>query len=385
MAQTVGTSNKLLNKGGVVYLLCFFTLVNLSGAQELNYSVEKDLNSEKYGQISIEGINEQTINVLLQKDLSEDQWATFFNVRVKGASRVMLGSYEVNAGKPSFRPRFLPDQSASYEITFSSRSLKAFAPAHHDSREYVWTVRFDELNEGTNEIVEIFPYGELLPVNILRLYVHFSNPVNFDNPHKYIRIEGGNGELVKEPFVELEEGLWSSDRRRLTLLIHPGRIKRKVGPNMTMGEVFKVGEFYKLIVTSDWDLEENYVKSFQIVAAIRSTIDVESWKLSTPTKRTTENLIIRTDRLLDKALSERLLSILDPNGNSVPGQFFYSSEKSNITFTPEQTWIDGNYAIDIDPKLEDVCGNTPLTVFDVEGEGSKEKSQNLRIQFKVGK
>jgi len=368
-----------------VYLLCFFAFVTSSSAQELNFSVEKDLKSERYGQISIEGINEQTIDMLLQKDLSDKQWSSFFEVRVIGASRAMLGSYEVIAGKPSFRPRFVPDQNVSYEIAFSSQSLRTLAPTHHDSREYVWTVSFDELNEGRNEIVEISPKEDLLPANILRLYVHFSNPVNFDNPHKYIRIERRNGELVKEPFVEMEEGLWSTDRRRLTLLIHPGRIKRNVGPNMTMGEVFEAGKSYKLVVSSEWNLEEDYVKSFQITAAVRSTIDVESWKVLSPKEGTVENLRIRTDKLLDKALSERLLSILDEEGNIVPGQFVYRSEESNLTFTPEQPWLDGNYVINIDPKLEDVCGNTPLTVFDVEGEGLKEKNRDLRIQFKSSK
>ncbi|MEP5613212.1 MAG: hypothetical protein ABJP45_13235 [Cyclobacteriaceae bacterium] len=383
MAQTVKNSNTSFSRGGTICLLCFFILVLPSSSQELSYSVEKDFNNERYGQIFIEGINEQTIDLLLQKGLSDSQWASFFKVNVAGATRLMLGSYEVYEGKVSFRPRFLPDQTVSYEIAFSSPSLKALSPTHLDTREYKWTVGFEELYEEINEVVEVFPKTDLVPANLLRLYVHFSNPVNFENPHKYIRIETNEGKLVEEPFVEMEQGLWSSDRRRLTLLIHPGRVKRNVGPNLTMGEVFEVGKSYNLIVSGEWNLEKDYVKSFQVAAAIRSTIDVKFWKVLPPKIGTIQNLTIETDKLLDNALSERLLSILDKTGKTVSGQFVYNSEASNLTFTPDQVWSAGNYAINVDPRLEDVCGNTPITVFDVEGEGSKEKNPDLRIQFRT--
>ena len=39
-----------------------------------------------------------------------------------------------------------------------------------------------------------------------------------------------SGQAVADPFLELDEELWSTDGRRFTLLFDPGRIKRGLKP-----------------------------------------------------------------------------------------------------------------------------------------------------------
>src|SRR3989442_14659761 len=57
------------------------------------------------------------------------------------------------------------------------------------------------------------------------------------------------GKTVVEPWRRTE--LWSADSRRLTLWIHPGRIKRGVGPREQEGPVLEPGRKYVLLIGAD--------------------------------------------------------------------------------------------------------------------------------------
>ncbi len=381
MVEAIKSINFLFDKGGSLYLLSFFFLLNFGRSQEIVY--DKNVISATYGQITIKGLNESVVTNLRNKNLTSKQWSTFFKITVESSTRPMLGTYSTKEDKIHFKPRFLPDPEISYETTFSSASLNLIIPDYPIDEDVVSIINFNELGSRPNQVVKVFPESDQLPANILRFYIHFSNPADFQNPFDYIRIENENGDVIAEPFVEMEEGLWSIDRKRLTVLIHPGRIKRNVGPNMTIGEVFEEGESYQLVVSEKWNLKEKFIKPFKITSALRTEIDVENWEVEIPDAGTTDQLIIRTNRLLDNALSERLIEVRDENGAKVNGDFRYKAVDDLLIFKPEYRWVSKDYLIDVNPKLEDVSGNTPQSVFDIEGEGSKEKNKKFELRFSV--
>ena len=50
----------------------------------------------------------------------------------------------------------------------------------------------------------------------------------------------------------------------------------------------------------------------------------------------------------------------------------------------QQNWKKATYAIEVDPKLEDVSGNTPVDLFDLEGAGRSIGSKDpLMVYFQV--
>ena len=49
-------------------------------------------------------------------------------------------------------------------------------------------------------------------------------------------------------FVEIEHGLWDPRQTRLTVLLHPGRIKRGVAPGERLGPPLRAGRSYRLVV-----------------------------------------------------------------------------------------------------------------------------------------
>jgi hypothetical protein len=349
-------------------------------SQEISISVDKNIESPTYGLISILGLSQETLDELAKEELADKNWTIFFNVRVVDASQPMMGAYEIASEAITFQPRFLPDPNISYEVSFSSNGLKTLFPKTRETQEFSATVSFDEAFKSP-KVEAVFPTSQLLPANMLRLYVQFSSPMGLKNPYEYIRIVREDNVGIKEPFVEMEEGLWSRDRTRLTLLIHPGRIKRGVGPNITQGEVFEEGQSYRLEISDEWGLDSDHVKQFKITESVRSTIDLKEWEIMAPNSESSEILTIKTKKMLDKAIGERMVSVIDENGSQIKGLFHYNSVNMTLSFIPEQKWNATRYSILVNPRLEDVCGNTPMSEFDVEGNRKTVGGQLLELSF----
>src|SRR5262249_16853144 len=75
-------------------------------------------------------------------------------------------------------------------------------------------------------ITAVYPSSNRLPENTLRLYIHFSGEVARGDVYRHLKLVRDDAVEVKEPFLELDEELWSADGTRLTVLFHPGRVKR---------------------------------------------------------------------------------------------------------------------------------------------------------------
>lgn len=388
MVNPIGGKLFFRTRGGILCLLSFLLLLSSFSAQKIVCTVNQDVWSGKYGQVTISGLGKE-IEQFRTTTFSNKEWAQFYTVKVEGATRPMLGSYEVTDTDLIFKPRFLPDPQVSYEVNFSSDAVRKFVTDFSLDVESSWVIRFERAAAHSAEVLGIFPQSDVLPANILRLYVEFSEPMSFENPHAFILIEDQDGRPVMGPFVEIEEGLWNANRTRLTLLLHPGRIKRGVGPNMTQGEIFKQNQKYSLKISSAWNagtgdgLKESFTKTFVIAEAMRTIIDIESWKIDTPIAGTNQPLVVQTNRLLDKALAERMIFVIGSDGNLVKGKFEYDGSESSLSFNARRLWRAGAYQLKINPKLEDVCGNTPVNVFDLEGSGEKVIKENLGLAFTI--
>ena len=82
----------------------------------------------------------------------------------------------------------------------------------------------------------IYPTAAELPVNLLRVYVHFSAPMSEGWAARAIRVSREDtGETLDDVFLPPEPELWDPERKRLTMLLDPGRIKRGLVPNLEFG------------------------------------------------------------------------------------------------------------------------------------------------------
>jgi hypothetical protein len=226
-------------------------------------------------------------------------------------------------------------------------------------------------NEPPTRVTAISPSGERLPANLLKIYVWFSRPMREGREvHERIRLFDGAGREIDAPWRDLE--LWNADATRLTLFIHPGRIKQGVNLREEFGPVLQPGERYVLVVGADLrdargvPLGKQLRHTFTASEEVRSRVDIAKWQLTVPQARFREPLSIRFDRPLDSQMALRCLHVRDAAGERFSGTVRISGDQRSATFVPGKAWQPQPYQLHVEPHLEDLSGNTPERAFDDE-------------------
>ena len=152
------------------------------------------------------------------------------------------GRFLVRDGAIWFAPRFPFADGVSYSVLVESGG-------DADSVD-VWEIRRpDPEVSSTTEVVAIYPTAAELPVNLLRMYVHFSAPMSEGWAARAIRVtRADTGEMLDEVFLPPEPELWDPEHKRLTMLLDPGRIKRGLVPNLEFGYPLAEGTTVRISV-----------------------------------------------------------------------------------------------------------------------------------------
>jgi hypothetical protein len=203
------------------------------------------------------------------------------------------------------------------------------------------------------------------------------------------------GREVTGAFLALDQELWDPERRRLTLLFDPGRVKRGVRTNLESGAPLVAGRRYRLVVDDAWKdgegapLASGAELAFDVGAADRRSPDPDRWHLTSPTAGSREALRVVFGESLDHALAARMLSVYDARGTRLAGVTSLVGNDSMWTFVPERPWADGEHTLRVDSALEDIAGNSVAQVFDADrsadttGARTVEGESVKRIPFRV--
>jgi len=223
---------------------------------------------------------------------------------------------------------------------------------------------------------KVFPTAETLPENTLRLYLQFSGPMARGDAYKHIKLFRENGKQVIDPFLELDEELWSGDGKRFTLFFDPGRVKRGLKPREEMGPALEENGKYTLVIDAKWDDENGaplkgpYRKSFSVGPPDDAPIDPAKWKLVPPVftdSKATPRLTVAFEKSLDVALAKRMLSLVGPDGKRIDAEVTVTDDGKNCWLrTPKDAWPLGEYKLVIDTRLEDPCGNRVGRAFEID-------------------
>ena len=294
-----------------------------------------------------------------------------------------------------FRPKFPPAPGLELRVTFNRSAWTGLSP--YDAGSDVtarWTV--PELTRApTTRVEAVFPSGTpgttasrttAVPSNLLRLYVHFSAPMSAHAVLPHIELLDDSGTAVPVAFVGIPGGLWDPERRRLTLLVHPGRVKRGVGPNQAMGPVFEEGRRYRLRIESqalDADglpLVETFDHEILVGSPDVQPPDPERWQLDLP-KDPQDALRVRLLQPADHALLERLPWVEGPDGRPIPVDPLASADGLTLTLTSQRGWAPGRHTLVIPPELEDPAGNRPGRRFEEAGQDARGPGEEVRVVF----
>jgi hypothetical protein len=220
------------------------------------------------------------------------------------------------------------------------------------------------------EVTQVYPSNDVLPENLLRFYVCFSNPMRRGRAQANIEILGPDGKPAPDVFYRAPVELWDRSMTCLTVLLDPGRLKRGVGPNRILGPPLKASQRYTLAVGPDMidvygrPLREGFSKSFTVSEADRAPIDITAWKIRPPTVDSHEPLEVVFPTALDWAQLWHGITVASADREQMSGRIEVDRGETRWHFTPDVPWRVGAHSVHVSPDLEDACGNTPYAPFD---------------------
>jgi hypothetical protein len=220
------------------------------------------------------------------------------------------------------------------------------------------------------DVAHVFPSCGILPENLLRFYVCFSNSMQRGRALDEISLLDPDGQPLADALYRPPVELWDRTMRCLTVLLDPGRLKRWVGPNVALGPPLKAGQEYTLEIGSGMvdqhgcSLGESFRKHFRVSDPVRQRIAVQNWKVLPPATGSREALVLSFPSPLDWALLLRTITVQSRDGSVIDGRIVVDKGERRWSFTPKSSWSPGVYHIRVGPELEDVCGNDIAGPFD---------------------
>jgi hypothetical protein len=331
--------------------------------------------------VDVVGLSAAQLEALAAFTGSPDEWAAVFSLRVVPSRGVpaaeqpaVLGSYAVVDSVLRFEPRFPLARGVRYLAVFEPSALPALsgAPGGPPAAVRQTLLLPQPRRAEAAAVAHVFPSADRLPENLLKFYLHFTAPMSRGGVYQYIHLVGPGGKEVDVPFLELDEELWDSEGRRLTLFLDPGRIKRGLKPREEAGPVLEEGKAYTLVIDRAWPdadgepLWLDYRKTFTAGSPDDVCPDPQKWQIDAPPAGTTAALAVTFPEPLDHALLQHSLRVTDAEGRSVAGQTQVRRGETAWQFTPEQPWRTAAYRLVIDTRLEDLCGNRIGRPFEVD-------------------
>ena len=351
--------------------------------------------------IEVAGLTAEDLDALRTGDLTVDAWAELLRVTVAqedgdddGGLKIppVLGSYAVgDDGLLRFSPMFPLDPGRPYSVRFDPARLPGRESAATDPTVAVVALPKPDVTP-TTVVDRIFPSGDRLPENQLKLYLHFSAPMSNVDGLEYLSLRDARGRAVEEPFLPLGTEFWDLDHLRYTVFFDPGRIKQGIELNERLGRPLEEGETYTLVVDPTWPdaqgnpLQAPFEKRFTVGPADMTPLDTATWRLRVPDSGSTQRLVVSMPEPLDHALMRRAIGVEDEAGRRVDGEVEVGNWETRWMLTPSQPWTTGAYALVALSIVEDLAGNkigTPFEIDVFEQVDETTAGERFRIPFEI--
>jgi hypothetical protein len=207
----------------------------------------------------------------------------------------------------------------------------------------------------------VFPSGPTIPENLLRIELRFSTPLRPPMSVEQVKLTDVHGVEIKDAFLDLP--LPSSDGKRVTILLHPGRVKSGVGANLAFGRALHAGETVTLVVNHP-GLAKTIHKTWQITAFDAESPQPAHWTFDPPRTGSWSPLVLHLDKPISSS-AEHLIAIRGSDGSRLEGDARLENGETVWRFVPARPWQAGSYAVVTHPDLEDSAGNRPCAPFEV--------------------
>jgi hypothetical protein len=270
----------------------------------------------------------------------------------------LWGTWIVEEGDLAFRPRHAVAAGIVLDARFDGAAFDA-AVGSTGTKSLTFRHQFAPAEGRPPAVVRIAPSGPTVPANLLRIYVEFSQPMSARDVESHVSLTA-DGRPVDLAFVDVRNGLWDPERKRLTLFVHPGRVKTGVAVQEEQGPVLRAGSQIVVLVrpgardVDGRELAETHQKTWLVIEPRRQGLNAAQWRLEAPLTNDGV-LVLRFPHPLDRALLGRAFTVLR-EATPVTGTWSVEDQEVAVTFRPESAWTAGDYTVAVDPALEDPTG-----------------------------
>lgn len=348
------TGNALQNNKTMTWIvgtlaLSVVLLISCNGSEKEQGSVEIGWKGGKAESI--------IISRLLLDKIPQDSIGEVLKIHLIHTTTPILGEYIMEHEAVIFRPLIAFTPGLKYEVRLAKKLISEIEILPNDLHE-------------APVVVTVYPTGDTLPVNLLKIYIRFSKPMEEGQALKNIQVIRNNADTIPLIFLDLQQELWNKERTILTLWLDPGRIKRDLQPNKKLGPPLLEGSSYQIFIKKDWrDIEgvflaNPYRKNFVVSSKDSLSPNPKDWTVELPKTGSSQSLEIELHEQLDYILLKNTVRILDDKGNILSGALEPGAMETILNFIPSSKWQPGNYTVEIESRLEDLAGNNLNHLFD---------------------
>lgn len=341
--------------------------------------------------IEVTGVSRLDLAALSSARLTDDEWSAVLRVSVQQTppAPAMAGRYDVGESV-RFTPRFPLDPGRKYEVEFDASRVPRAGALRVPISTAIVSLPSRSQAEST-VVTAVYPSGDVVPANLLRMYVQFSAPMGQQGGLDHIVLLDEAGREVQGAVLPLDTELWSADRTRFTVFFDPGRVKRGILPNRQMGRPLRPGDNITVVVKQTWPdgrgvpLKSEFRHPFRVGAADERPLDTAQWKIVPPAAGTRDPLVVSFPEPLDHGLLRRSLGVAHGDA-AVAGDQRIDAAETRWTFVPGEAWRSGGYTLVVQAILEDLAGNRIGRSFEVTqplGEGTAEPAAPTAIPFRI--
>lgn len=324
---------------------------------------------EKHIAPVVEYDSNKAVRVILELDGVPQDLRVY---HLKNKDVPILGDFSSKNGQISFTPVLPFSEGLTYGISHNGKQIGRFKIEHITTKK-------------KPQLVAFHPNNDTVPLNILKMYLEFSEPMeHVGNALDHVTVFDETENTQVFPFLRLEGELWNENQTMLTLWFDPGRIKTDLIPNKEKGLPLRQNHNYKITVDKNWKsatgtpLGRSYSKTVHVVGRDTKRPNPANWAIKVPKKKTRNALIINFAETLDPILVMESIKLVRDD-MPVLGTLKPSNEENTISFEPSHFWEVGEYHILIHPILEDLAGNNLNNLFDSDLRVSKPDKEIITV------
>lgn len=324
---------------------------------------------------------EQTWEHLLS--VGSEVVAEMFVVDVQAGARTarVRGRCELDHARhlAMFVPTMPMLRGESYRITFGG-------PATELADRLQLSLDLASVKERPS-VLALYPSGATWPANTLRFYIEFSTAMAEEQLLEHVHLYDADGIEQPNVFLDTARELWSVDRRRLTVLFDPGRVKSGLRAHVELGRALRNGHSYRIEIDANFcavsglTLGTAYTKHFRVAEPFERIVAPHEWQWHEMQPDSCHPLQLAFPYPLDRAMLERSLEVIDECGNCVSGVATIDEGEQGWRFTPHENWRAQQYRLRVSTTLEDIAGNNLNELFEHVAAASTRFSTSISLPF----